>query len=128
MQIEFLTLHTVLQIHHHQLRVYGGSPGIRDQGLLISAIAQPSATFEDRYLHHDLFEMAAAYLFHLAQNHPFVDGNKRVAIASALVFLRLHQIKLTAEPESLEKLVFSVSKGESSKSQIAAFFRKNSKS
>ena len=71
-----LTLDEVLEIHRDQLARYGGSQGIRDLGLLQSALAQPPATFGGQFLHADLFETAAAYLLHIVQNHPFVDGNK----------------------------------------------------
>ncbi len=83
----FLTLDEVLALHEDQITRYGGRRGVRDLGLLISALGTPSATFDGRFLHDDLFEMAAAYLYHLARNHPFVDGNKRTAFAAALVFL-----------------------------------------
>jgi death-on-curing protein len=83
----FLTLDEVLALHEDQIRRYGGSPGLRDPGLLSSALGAVSATFGGRFLHLSLFEMAAAYLFYLAQNRPFVDGNKRTALASALTFL-----------------------------------------
>ncbi len=73
---DFLTLDDVLLIHDQQLQKYGGSPGIRDQGLLESAIAQPQAGFGGQYAHADLFEMAAAYAFHIAENQPFLDGNR----------------------------------------------------
>ena len=76
----FLTLEEVREIHIDQIERYGGGPGIRDISLLQSAIAMPAAGFGEQYLHGDLFEMAAAYLFHLVQNHPFVDGNKNLAI------------------------------------------------
>ena len=66
---------------------YGGLPGLRDEGLLESAVAQAVATFGGEYLHNDIFQMAAAYLFHIVQNHPFVDGNKRAGAAAAVVFL-----------------------------------------
>jgi death-on-curing family protein len=86
---EFLTLDEVLGIHADQIRRYGGAAGIRDLELLQSALAMPQTTFDDEFLHGTLFEMAAAYLFHLARNHPFVDGNKRTALMCALVFLGL---------------------------------------
>jgi death-on-curing protein len=84
---DFLTLDEVLGIHADQVRSYGGSAGLRDLELLRSAIAMPETTFDGEYLHPSVFEMAAAYLFHLARNHPFVDGNRRTAIMCALVFL-----------------------------------------
>ncbi|HYQ81440.1 MAG TPA: Fic family protein, partial [Anaeromyxobacteraceae bacterium] len=72
----FLTLDEVLALHADQIGRYGGSPGLRDLGLLESALAAPRATFGGEHLHGSLPEMAAAYLFHLVRNHPFVDGNK----------------------------------------------------
>jgi death-on-curing protein len=79
----FLNLAEVLEIHRDQIERYGGQPGIRDLDLLQSALAMPAAGFGDRYLHEDLLEMAAAYLFHIARNHPFVDGNKRTVAAAS---------------------------------------------
>ncbi len=87
----FLTLGEVLEIHRDQIGRYGGAAGIRDLGLLQSALSQPRATFGGEFLHGDLAEMAAAYLFHLVCDHPFVDGNKRVGLVSAIVFLRLNR-------------------------------------
>lgn len=78
MDITFLTLEEVIAIHEEVIRRYGGTPGIRDRGLLESAINMPQASFAETFLHEDLQGMAAAYLFHLVANHPFIDGNKRV--------------------------------------------------
>lgn len=83
---EFLSLEDVLLIHDEQLEAYGGIQGIRDKGLLESAVMTAQASFGGEYLHQDLFEMAAAYAFHIAENQPFLDGNKRTALVSALVF------------------------------------------
>ena len=80
----FITEEEVYVIHSDQLNRYGGSAGIRDQGLLQSALAQPGASFGGKWLHGDLYEMASAYLFSLVMNHPFVDGNKRVGGMAAL--------------------------------------------
>ena len=88
----FLTLVEVVTILQDQITRYGGEYGIRDMGLLSSAIAVPQATFAGERLHTDLFEMAAAYAFHICQNHPFLDGNKRVGLAAALVFLDLNGV------------------------------------
>ncbi|MDI6800525.1 MAG: type II toxin-antitoxin system death-on-curing family toxin [Thermodesulfovibrionales bacterium] len=82
-EIIFLTLAEVIDIHTDQIEKYGGSMGIRDKNLLYSAIAMPSASFYRTFLHSDIFEMAAAYVYHISQNHPFIDGNKRTALASA---------------------------------------------
>lgn len=79
----FLEVDDVLEIHATQLDVYGGGAGLRDQGLLESAVAQPRASFGGDFAHEGLFAMAAAYLFHIVKNHPFVDGNKRTGLLSA---------------------------------------------
>ena len=119
----FLTLDEVLQIHGDQLARYGGSAGIRDVGLLQSALAQPRATYGGQFLHADLFEMAAAYLYHLVQNHSFIDGNKRVGAVTAIVFLLLNHKDIKASNDELEKLVLSVAQGATGKTAIAQFFR-----
>lgn len=121
----FLTLDEVLEIHFDQLQRYGGSAGLRDLGLLQSALAQPESTFGGQFLHADLFEMAAAYLFHLVQNHPFVDGNKRVGTVSALVFLEMNDVSVDAPEDDLEQLVLNVAQGKLGKQEIGDFFRKN---
>jgi death-on-curing protein len=97
MEPAFLTLDEILEIHRDQITRYGGTTGIRDLGLLQSAAAMPAAAFEGRYLHGDLFEMAAAYLFHITCNHPFLDGNKRVGTVAAIVFLELNGLELEAD-------------------------------
>jgi death-on-curing protein len=123
----FLTLDEVVAIHRDQIERYGGSLGVRDWGLLQSAIAMPAATFGGQYLHGDLLEMAAAYLFHIVQNHPFIDGNKRVGAVAADVFLTLNNVQLVATEDKFAEMVLSVARGETSKSTAAEFFRANSK-
>lgn len=88
----FLDLDDVLLIHEEQLARYGGGAGIRDAGLLDSALGTPRATFGGDVVHENLFAMAAAYAFHVAQNQPFVDGNKRTGLLAALVFLDLNGV------------------------------------
>jgi death on curing protein len=102
---------------------HGGSSGLRDLSLLQSAVAMPAANFEGAYLHSSLFEMASAYLFHLAGNHPFIDGNKRVALAAALVFLRLNGVRIHAPADDLYRLVMTVAEGRAGKADIAVFLR-----
>lgn len=126
-EIDFLSVEDVLAIHLDQLNQYGGISGIRDIGLLESAVAAPQTTFDNRYLHSDLFEMAAAYLFHIGKNHPFLDGNKRTATVSALVFLYLNDRPLIVSNESLTNIVLDVVSGKTSKTKLAAFFRNNIK-
>lgn len=86
---EFLTVEDVLALHLDQIRLFGGTEGTRDRGALESAVATPQASFGGNFLHEDLFEMAAAYAFHIAENQPFLDGNKRTALNAAIVFLGL---------------------------------------
>jgi death-on-curing protein len=119
-------LEEVVAIHRDQFERYGGSLGVRDWALLQAAVAMPAVTFGGQYLHSDLHEMAAAYLFHIVQNHPFVDGNKRVGAVAADVFLALNNTQLIANQDDYAELVLSISSGEASKSDAAAFFRANS--
>ena len=127
MPVLFLTLDEALAIHAHQVARYGGALGVRDQGLLESALAMPAATFAGEYLHPSLPEQAAAYLFHLVKNHPFVDGNKRVGLACSLVFLRLNGIRVRATDDDLVDVVMAVAEGRRSKADVAVFLRERSK-
>ena len=121
MGIYFLTLEDVLEIHIDQIHRYGGRKGVRDQNLLLSAIAQPSSTFDGKYLHPTIRDKAAAYLFHLCQNHPFIDGNKRVATVSALVFLAMNDQTYDYLESALEKLVRSIAEGKANQRDAALF-------
>ena len=87
----------------------------------------PAASFGGQLLHPDVFEMAAAYLFHLVANHAFVDGNKRVGAAAAVLFLELNGYRFTAEPDDYALLVLSVARSELAKAAIAEFFRSNTR-
>jgi len=120
-RVVFLALDEVLALHADLIERYGGRPGIRDIGLLQSALAVPAATFEGRLLHESLSEMAAAYLFHLVRNHPFVDGNKRVGLMALLVFLGLNSRWLDADREELESLVRDMAAGQTGKAEVAVF-------
>jgi death-on-curing protein len=122
---DFLTLDEVLGIHADLIRGYGGSGGLRDLKLLRSAIAMPETTFDGEYLHPSVFEMAAAYLFHLARKHPFVDGNKRTALMCALVFLGLKDQRLQVESDDLYSLVNGVAAGEVDKAQVSVLLRRH---
>ena len=121
----FLTLAEILQIHRDQIKRYGGDTGIRDMGLLQSALAMPAAGFRGSFVHGDLYEMAAAYLFHIVQNHPFVDGNKRTGVVAALVFLALNGVTIEAKVDAFERMVWAVARGEADKATVAKFFRKH---
>jgi death-on-curing protein len=119
----FLTVDDIIESHQNQIDTYGGSYGIRDIGLLESAIGQPEASFGGEYLHADIFEMAAAYIYHLVMNHPFVDGNKRVGLEAALIFLEINNENLKASDEELVDLVLKTTAGQVGKREIAEFFR-----
>lgn len=123
----FLTLGEILAIHRDQINRYGGVQGIRDITLLQSALAMPAAGHGEQYFHIDLYEMAAAYLFHITQNHPFIDGNKRVGAVSSVVFLSLNGIEFNADENSFEKAVRAVAEGKWNKSILSDFFRNNSR-
>ena len=120
----FLGLDEVIEIHRDQIERYGGHPGIRDLELLKSAVAMPSAGVGEDYLHADIYEMAAAYLFHIARNHPFVDGNKRTGAVAAMVVLLLNGKEIRADEGSFEEIVRSVAEGKADKTAAAEFFRR----
>lgn len=123
----FLGVDDVLEIHRDQIEKYGGSPGLRDEGLLRSAVAMPSSGMAGEFFHPTLHEMAAAYLYHLAQNHPFIDGNKRVAAVAAFVFLFINGVELTCTEDAYEALVRRAASGEATKREIADFIRGESR-
>ncbi len=106
---------------------YGGLEGIRDEPLLRSAIGAPQAALGGQYLHADLAEMAAAYLFHLAKNHPFFDGNKRVAAATGILFLEANGLHFVADADEFAELVLDVARGNTEKAAVAEFFRANAR-
>lgn len=120
----FLSIQTVLEIHAAQIEEHGGDPGLRDEGLLASALAQPMAAFDGRYLHEDLFVMAAAYLFHLTNNHPFVDGNKRIGLAAALVFLDVNGFEVDDPDVELADMVMEMVEERRGKEWVANALRR----
>ena len=127
MQFDFLTVNDVVAIHSRQIEIHGGSTGIRDEGLLLSALAMAQASFFGQYAHNDIYEMAAAYMFHIAMNHPFVDGNKRTAAAAAIIFLGMNDIEVTVDNPTLVDIVLAVAQGQKDKSQITEFLKEYSR-
>ena len=103
-----LTVSIVREVHAAAIAGFGGSDGLRDESLLESAIAAPQATFGGRSVYADLVEVASAYLFYLCRNHPFVDGNKRVALGACLLFLRLNGLQPAPDGDAWESLVLDV--------------------
>jgi death-on-curing protein len=122
--LRFLSVDDVLAIHEDTIEREGGHAGIRDPGLLESAVMMPQQRIGGVYLHPTIVAMAAAYLFHIAQNHPFHDGNKRTAVLSALVFLDVNGIEKLPAPKALEKMTMGVAAGETSKNDLTAWMEK----
>jgi death-on-curing protein len=121
----FLTLDEVLSLHAEQIRLFGGSSGIRDLGLLESATGSVQATFDGVFLHETVVAMAAAYLHGICRNHPFLDGNKRTAVAAALTFLEMNGIEVDADEDTFYDLVIGVAEGRVSKAAVAVFLEKH---
>ena len=111
MNPEFLDVDDVLLLHSVEIAEHGGSDGIRDLGLLESAIAQPMASFGGEFLHQDIFEMAAALHFSLVSNHPFIDGNKRTGLAAMLMFLELNGYSFEEPRHMLVDITLAVASG-----------------
>ena len=116
--IRYLGAADVLRIHQDTLEHEGGIAGIRDMGLLESAVATPRQELFGVVLHPDLASKAAAYLYHIASNHPFLDGNKRAAAMTALVFLHVNGAQRLPEPGELEEATLAVAAGRMSKAEL----------
>jgi len=121
---EFLDVDDVLAIHDEALAAFGGSAGVRDAGLLAYAVAMPQASFGGELLHEDLFAMAAAYAFHIAQNQPFIDGNKRAAILAAILFLDLNGVEIPEATDELYDAMIGIAERRLGKEDVAAVLRR----
>jgi death-on-curing protein len=121
--IRFLSIEDVLQIQQDTIAIEGGLAGLRDAGLLASAVMMPQQQFDGSYLHDGLAAMAAAYLFHLSQNHAFIDGNKRAAVMSALIFLDVNGVETLPAPEALEGITLAVAAGGIRKPELTGWMR-----
>jgi len=121
----FLSAQQILFIHARLIDTTGGEHGVRDLGLLESAVARPQATFDSAALYPDLFQKAAAFMQSLAQNHPFVDGNKRTAIISTAMFLLQNGHRLQTTNEEMERFTLLVVNKRPSLDEIASWFRNN---
>ncbi len=122
----FLSFAEIIEIHEYQIVNFGDTSGLRDINLLKSALAMPSSAFGGTFLHPTIHEMAAAYLFHLVGNHPFIDGNKRVGAMAAIIFLDLNGIHFNAPDQVFTELVLQTAQGKMLKSEIAIFLKKYS--
>lgn len=122
--IAYLSFEFVLSLHEQLVEEYGGVKGVLNEGLLRSALEMPKACFHGKDLHRTIYDKAAAYLFHLIQNHPFVDGNKRTASMSAIVFFASNfKGGFSFFEDDYQDLILKVAQGQASKKDIAKFFR-----
>ncbi len=118
-----LTVEIVRAIHREAIARFGGSDGVRDSALLESAVAAPQASFGGRSPFRDLAEVAAAYLYYLCRNHPFIDGNKRTALGSCIVFLRLNGVEPKPDGPEWEELVLAIAAGRLDREQATIRLR-----
>jgi death-on-curing protein len=121
----FLSLDEVLSLHAEQIHLFGGSAGVRDVGLLQSAMGSVEATFGGVFLHETIYEMAAAYLYGICRNHPFLDGNKRTAVSVALTFLDMNGVEVGADEDTFYDLVIGVAEGRVSKASVTVFLEEH---
>ena len=121
----FLSKSLVLALHQDLIATFGGAVGVRDEGLLESALAQPQATFGGKLLHPTIHEQAAAYLYHISRNHAFIDGNKRTACAAMETFLELNGYQLTLSDDKQYNLVLEVAQGNLTKEELCTFLKQS---
>jgi death-on-curing protein len=126
MATRFIPNRIVATIHSDLLQRYGGRPGLRDPNLLDSALAQPKVTVGGKFAHKTLFDKAAAYGFHVCRNHPFVDGNKRVAFVLMDIFLQKNGREIIANEEEAYLMMMSLASGKLSKGQLSKWLKEHS--
>ena len=126
MAIRFIPNRIVSTIHADLLQRYGGRPGLRDQNLLDSALAQPKMTVGGKFVHKTIFDKAAAYGFHIRRNHPFVDGNKRVAFVLMDIFLQKNGWEIVANEEEAYLMMMSLATGKRTKAQLSKWLKQHS--
>lgn len=119
-----LTIEIAREIHAAVLKEFGGSSGLRDEGLLASAVFAPQSSFGGKSPYRNLIEIAAAYLFFLCRNHPFVDANKRTAMAAAIVFLQSNGIETAPDDDAWEKLMVDIASSKLDRERTTARLRK----
>src|SRR3977135_36838 len=120
---KWVTYEQVIAIHSRQLRKFGGAPGLRDDGLLRSALERPVNKWQ--YEQADLAALAAAYAFGLAKNHAFVDGNKRIAFMAMIIFLRKNGVAFDPEPAQSTAIILALAAGEVSEESLTRWIRDN---
>ena len=123
MAVQFIPDEIVPIMHADLIKRYGGMLGIRDRGLLASALAQPKMTAQKRFLHRTMFDKAAAYGFHVCRNHPFIDGNKRIAFVLMDVFLHKNGWNLEASEEEAYGTMIHLASGNLTKSDLSTWLK-----
>lgn len=123
--IEFIPKHIIIYFHEQLITLYGGTAGIRDEGLLDSALEHPKALFSSSYLHNSLTKMAAAYGFHLCKNHPFIDGNKRIALVTMDTFLQRNGYEICTSEKEVYQVIMKLASCELSKEELTDWLEKN---
>ncbi len=123
--VVFLTVERVIELHGRTIELHGGEHGLRDRGGLESAVHMPQAGIAGQLFHETIHAMAAAYLYHIVQNHPFIDGNKRAGLAAALVFLGVNGCRFTGDEDETRDMVLRVACGQMQKEEITIFFENN---
>ena len=123
---QYLTPEQVLFLHSRLIAETGGGQGIRDLGMLLSALGRPQATFDKKDLYPDLFSKAAALMDSLVRNHPFVDGNKRTAITATGLFLRFNGYRLVVENAEMVRFTLACAQSQRSLDEIIDWFRQHS--
>lgn len=123
--ITFIPKDILLYFYEQLIETYGGTFGIRDENLLDSALNQPKVTFENKYLNDSIMKMAATYGYHLCNDHPFIDGNKRIALVAMDVFLQYNGFEIIASEKEVYKMMMQLSSGNLSKKELTSWLEKN---
>jgi death-on-curing protein len=125
--LKIITVRQILTLHEFEIKKYGGSSGIRDIGMLKSAIGRPFATFNGEDLYSDIYTKSAALIQSIAKNHPFVDGNKRTSFVTAAVFLRLNRYLFEVPQKEVVDYILRVVNENLSVDEISAWIKKHTK-
>lgn len=126
-RIKFLSIKAAINLYKEMMKKYSNHiGGIQSEALLESAMMEPRASFGKQYLYENLFEMAAAYTYHIIKNHPFIDGNKRAGILIGITFLNLNGIEINASDNKLYQLTIDIASSKKNKKQISRFLKKHS--
>ncbi|MDR3550294.1 MAG: type II toxin-antitoxin system death-on-curing family toxin [Candidatus Babeliales bacterium] len=122
--IEFVTLPEAMLLHKKTIDRFGGILGVRDLGLLESALMQPQMSMFDEYIYKDIFQMGSAYFYHIIKNHPFLDGNKRAGLLITLVFFQKNNMSIIAQQDELYQVAMDTAASKMTKEELAVFFKR----